>query len=82
MEPIFTREDAGGTSPSPSPKYRRDHGIDRLLNLLERNNIKASWFVPARSIESFPEQVQKIKDANHVYHASRDFSARLTMTDR
>ncbi|PLB39135.1 polysaccharide deacetylase family protein [Aspergillus candidus] len=40
-------------------------GIDRLLKLLDRNNIKASWFVPGHSIESFPDQIQKIRDANH-----------------
>ncbi|KAL2820117.1 glucose 1-dehydrogenase [Aspergillus granulosus] len=40
-------------------------GIDRLLNLLNKNNIRATWFVPGHSVESFPEPIQKIKNANH-----------------
>lgn len=45
-------------------------GIDRLLKLLDRNNIKASWFVPAHSIESFPDQIGKIRDASHEMYES------------
>jgi peptidoglycan/xylan/chitin deacetylase (PgdA/CDA1 family) len=40
-------------------------GIDRLLKLWEKYHIKASWFVPAHSVESFPKQVAKIRDAGH-----------------
>jgi hypothetical protein len=40
-------------------------GIDRLLKLWEKYHIKASWFVPAHSVESFPKQIAKIRDAGH-----------------
>lgn len=35
-------------------------GIDRLLKLWDRYGINATWFVPAHSIESFPEQLAKV----------------------
>ncbi|EXJ57395.1 hypothetical protein A1O7_07742 [Cladophialophora yegresii CBS 114405] len=40
-------------------------GIDRLLKLWDRYKIKASWYVPAHSVESFPKQIAKIRDAGH-----------------
>lgn len=40
-------------------------GVPRVLNLLEKYGIKASWFVPGHSIETFPEQFQQIVAAGH-----------------
>ncbi|KAJ9634280.1 uncharacterized protein PV06_00449 [Exophiala oligosperma] len=40
-------------------------GIDRLLKLWDKYGIKTTWFVPAHSIESFPEQLSKVKNAGH-----------------
>lgn len=40
-------------------------GIDRLLKLWDKYNIKATWFAPAHSVESFPKQIRKIVDAGH-----------------
>jgi peptidoglycan/xylan/chitin deacetylase (PgdA/CDA1 family) len=40
-------------------------GIDRLLKLWGKYNIKATWFAPAHSVESFPAQIKKIIDAGH-----------------
>jgi len=40
-------------------------GIDRLLKLWDKFGIKTTWFVPAHSIESFPEQLAKVRDAGH-----------------
>ncbi|KAK8213104.1 hypothetical protein BKA81DRAFT_316847 [Phyllosticta paracitricarpa] len=40
-------------------------GVDRLLKLFDKNEIKASWFARAHTIESFPEQMAKIRDAGH-----------------
>ncbi len=40
-------------------------GTDRLLKMLDKYNIKASWFIPAHSIESFPRQMAKVRDAGH-----------------
>lgn len=30
-------------------------GTRRLLKLFEKNNIKATWFIPGHSLETFPE---------------------------
>ncbi|KAF2875260.1 glucose 1-dehydrogenase [Massariosphaeria phaeospora] len=40
-------------------------GIDRLLKLWDKYNIKATWFAPAHSVESFPSQIKKIIDKGH-----------------
>ncbi|KIW89701.1 uncharacterized protein Z519_09857 [Cladophialophora bantiana CBS 173.52] len=40
-------------------------GIDRLLALFQKYNIKATWFAPGHSIESFPKQMAKVRDAGH-----------------
>ncbi|KAF2187487.1 glucose 1-dehydrogenase [Zopfia rhizophila CBS 207.26] len=40
-------------------------GVDRLLKLWDKYNIKTTWFVPAHSIESFPQQIKKIVDKGH-----------------
>ncbi len=40
-------------------------GTDRLLQLFEKYNIKATWFIPGHSIESFPKQMAKVRDAGH-----------------
>jgi len=40
-------------------------GSPRLLRLFERFGIKTTWFIPAHSIETFPEQMQAVADAGH-----------------
>jgi peptidoglycan/xylan/chitin deacetylase (PgdA/CDA1 family) len=40
-------------------------GSLRILNLFERFGIKATWFVPGHSIETFPDQMKKVADAGH-----------------
>lgn len=40
-------------------------GVPRLLELLRRHDVRATWFVPGHSIETFPEQVRAIADAGH-----------------
>ena len=40
-------------------------GIPRLLKLLKKYNIPATWFAPGHSIETFPEQMKMIVDAGH-----------------
>lgn len=40
-------------------------GIDRLLKLLDKYKIKATWFTPAHSAESFPQQIRKIVEQGH-----------------
>ena len=40
-------------------------GSLRLLRLFERFGIKTTWFIPAHSIETFPEQMQAVAAAGH-----------------
>ncbi|KAG9677234.1 glucose 1-dehydrogenase, partial [Aureobasidium melanogenum] len=40
-------------------------GLDRLLKLFDKHDIKATFFTPAHTIESFPKQLTKVKDAGH-----------------
>lgn len=40
-------------------------GIERLLKLFDKYSIKATFFTPAHSIESFPNDLAKVRDAGH-----------------
>lgn len=40
-------------------------GIDRLLKLWDKYDIKTTWFTPAHSAESFPKQIRKIVEKGH-----------------
>jgi peptidoglycan/xylan/chitin deacetylase (PgdA/CDA1 family) len=40
-------------------------GTPRLLKLFDKFKIKASWFIPGHSIETFPEQTKMIAAAGH-----------------
>jgi peptidoglycan/xylan/chitin deacetylase (PgdA/CDA1 family) len=40
-------------------------GSPRLLNLFGRFGIKATWFIPGHSIETFPEQMRAVATAGH-----------------
>jgi peptide methionine sulfoxide reductase MsrB len=51
--------------------YGATVGIDRLLKLWDKYNIKTTWFVPAHSIESFPEQLAKVRDAGHEMYRTK-----------
>lgn len=39
--------------------------IDSILETLQKNNIKITFFMVGDWIEKFPEAVKKIKDAGH-----------------
>jgi len=39
--------------------------VPRLLELFHRRRIKATWFVPGHSIETFPEQIGQVVKAGH-----------------
>jgi peptidoglycan/xylan/chitin deacetylase (PgdA/CDA1 family) len=40
-------------------------GTRRLLKLFDKYNIKASWFIPGHSLETFPEECAMVRDAGH-----------------
>ena len=67
-----------GNPPSPSPplepkiRYLPEPGLwaghigtPRLLNLFSKHNIKATWFIPGHSLETFPEECAQVRDAGH-----------------
>ncbi|HEX5140928.1 MAG TPA: polysaccharide deacetylase [Dehalococcoidia bacterium] len=57
----------GAESPSDIQRgvWAGEIGVVRLLRLFERYQIKASWFIPGHSIETFPAQVKQIIGAGH-----------------
>src|SRR5215813_13998832 len=40
-------------------------GVPRLLKLFDKYRIKASWFIPGHSIETFPDQTRMVVEAGH-----------------
>jgi peptidoglycan-N-acetylglucosamine deacetylase len=40
-------------------------GLPRIMNLLEREGIQSTWFVPGHSLETFPDNTQAILDGDH-----------------
>ncbi|KAF7122791.1 hypothetical protein CNMCM5793_000901 [Aspergillus hiratsukae] len=40
-------------------------GIQRLLDLFKKHNLKSTWFIPGHSIETFPVQCKKVVKAGH-----------------
>jgi peptidoglycan/xylan/chitin deacetylase (PgdA/CDA1 family) len=57
----------GEDSPSDIQRgmFSGEIGTPRVLRLFERYEIKASWFIPGHSIETFPEQTRMIVAAGH-----------------
>ena len=45
--------------------YAGEIGVPRLLKMLTKRELPATWFVPGHSAETFPEQVKMIVDAGH-----------------
>ena len=57
----------GQDSPSDIQRgmFAGEVGVPRLLTFLERAGIRASWFIPGHSIETFPDQVRMVVDGGH-----------------
>ena len=51
----------GGDSPDDISRglFAGEVGTPRMLKLFERDGVKATWFVPRHSIETFPDQVRR-----------------------
>jgi peptidoglycan/xylan/chitin deacetylase (PgdA/CDA1 family) len=55
-------------SQSPSTISRGEFGVvgtERLLDVLRRHQVLASWFIPGHTIDTFPKVVQKIAETGH-----------------
>jgi len=54
---------------SPSPISRGEFGAEvaapRLLELLGNYGIRTSWYIPGHTLETYPEQCQRVYDAGH-----------------
>lgn len=54
---------------TPAMLYRGEYGarvgVPRLLELLRRHNLLATFFIPGHTIDSFPETVESILKAGH-----------------
>jgi peptidoglycan/xylan/chitin deacetylase (PgdA/CDA1 family) len=53
---------------TPTPISRGEFGAVaalRLLDLLRRYEIPATWFIPGHTIETYPDQCRRIADAGH-----------------
>ncbi|MEG2149181.1 MAG: polysaccharide deacetylase family protein [Clostridiales bacterium] len=52
----------------PDPKM-----VDDYLSVLEQNKVKASFFMLANSVQAYPDQARKVRDAGHdvVSHSQR-----------
>lgn len=59
-----------GFSDTSRGKYGPDEGLKRCLDMLTRQQLAATFFVPGRNAETYPEQVKAIADAGHelAYH--------------
>lgn len=58
---------SGQTSPAVLARgeYGARVGMPRLLGLLERHRIRATFFVPGHTVESFPHEVNAILERGH-----------------
>lgn len=53
---------------TPTPISRGEFGVvgaERLLDLLRRYGIAATWFIPGHTIETYPEACRRIAQAGH-----------------
>jgi peptidoglycan/xylan/chitin deacetylase (PgdA/CDA1 family) len=57
----------GEDSPSDIQRgvFAGEVGTPRLLKLFDKFKIRASWFIPGHSIETFPEETKMIASAGH-----------------
>ncbi|KAG2075514.1 carbohydrate esterase family 4 protein [Suillus decipiens] len=45
--------------------YAGEVGVPRLLKLFDKYNITTTWFIPGHSLETFPKQMEAVRDAGH-----------------
>lgn len=65
------------TSPTPFSRgeFAATTGVPRILDLLRRNDIRATFFVPGHTARTFPREVNAIHDAGHEIAAHSDMHA-------
>lgn len=40
-------------------------GTERMLKMFDKYNVKATWFIPGHTLESFPTEMAAVRDAGH-----------------
>lgn len=40
-------------------------GVQRLLKMFKKYDMKTTWFIPGHSLETFPEDMAAVRDAGH-----------------
>ncbi|WP_309130460.1 polysaccharide deacetylase [Brevibacterium sp.] len=56
----------GATTPGPLSRGEfAAEAVDRILGLLERRRVKATFFVPAHTVQTYPDSCRAIVDAGH-----------------
>lgn len=45
--------------------FAAEVGVPRMLKMFTRKNIRATWFIPGHTLESFPTECRAIVDAGH-----------------
>jgi peptidoglycan/xylan/chitin deacetylase (PgdA/CDA1 family) len=45
--------------------YAGEVGVPRLLKLFDKYKITTTWFIPGHSLETFPKQMEAVRDAGH-----------------
>ena len=58
---------AGEDSPDDISRgmFAGEVGSPRLLNLFKKYGLRTTWFIPAHSAETFPDQMKAVADAGH-----------------
>ncbi len=69
---------------SPTPISRGEFGVvavPRILDLLARYDVPATWFIPGHTIETYPEMSARIVEAGHeIGHHGWTHATPLSMT--
>lgn len=40
-------------------------GVERVLKLFAKYDMKTTWFIPGHSLETFPKEMAAVRDAGH-----------------
>jgi peptidoglycan/xylan/chitin deacetylase (PgdA/CDA1 family) len=65
MPPLYSRIYSTTSILTLTGLFAGHIGTMRLLKMFEKYNIKATWFIPGHSLETFPDECAKIRDAGH-----------------
>ncbi len=53
-------------------------GVPRLLDLFDDRGIRATWFIPGHTIDTFPDEARRIRDSGHEIAAHGSYHEKLS----